>query len=206
MLSELLPEEKRKLHDLEQQLIELERGNTVIQPSDIVLGLQEVSIRLEDFEKQIQKETKAKKDDFRRRLQHLKSTHSHIKESLDNLIRRKGLSNYEGQRAQLLAGARSKPSDDLALEMAENGSLVRSSRMVNEYLTMGQETLQDLVSQRERLKSIQRKAFDMLNYLGVSNTLMKGVEQRDVVDRWIVIGGMIFILILLYLVWRYMMK
>jgi len=206
MLSELLPEEKRKLHDLEQQLIELERGNTVIQPSDIVLGLQEVSIRLEDFEKQIQKETKAKKDDFRRRLQHLKSTHSHIKESLDNLIRRKGLSNYEGQRAQLLAGARSKPSDDLALEMAENGSLVRSSRMVNEYLTMGQETLQDLVSQRERLKSIQRKAFDMLNYLGISNTLMKGVEQRDVVDRWIVIGGMILILVLLYLVWRYMMK
>jgi Golgi SNAP receptor complex protein 2 len=206
MLIELLPEEKRKLHDLEQQLIELERGNTVIQPSDIVLGLQEIGIRLEEFEKQIQKETKAKKDDYRRRLQHLKSTHTHIKESLDNLIRRKGLTNYESQRAQLLAGKSSKSSDDIALEMAENGSLIRSSQMISEYLTMGQETLGELVSQRERLKSIQRKALDMFNYLGISNTLMKNVERRDIVDRWIVIGGAVLILGLLWYIWRYVMK
>lgn len=206
MLNELLPEEKRKLHDLEQQLIELERGNTVIQPSDIVLGLQEIGIRLEEFEKQIQKETKVKKDDYRRRLQHLKSTHTHIKESLDNLIRRKGLTNYESQRAQLLAGKASKSSDDIALEMAENGSLTRSSHMISEYLTMGQETLGELVSQRERLKSIQRRALDMFNYLGISNTLMKNVERRDVVDNWIVIGGAVLILGLLWFVWRYVMK
>ena len=94
---------------------------------------------------------------------------------------------------------------DMELELAENGSLTRSSRMINDYLTIGRDTLDDLISQRERLKGIQRKAFDMMNYLGLSNSIMKNVESRDFVDKWIVYIGMIFllaVLIFIYFYWR----
>lgn len=48
-----------------------------------------------------------------------------------------------------------------------------------------------------------RKVLDILNLLGVSNNLMKSAERRDSVDRWIVLGGMIVVLIVLYLCYRW---
>ena len=207
MLSELLPEEKRRLHEIEQQLIELERGNNTIQPSDVLLGLQEVNNRLNDLDKLIQKESKAKKDDFRRRLQHLRTTHNHIRESLDNYLKRTGGNDFNLQKAKLLANTNvSKSTEDLALEMAENGSLTKSSQMLGEYIAMGQETLTELVSQKERLKSVQRKALDIMNYLGLSNSLMRGVERRDSVDKILVFVGMALILLLLLVIWWYYRK
>ncbi len=42
----------------------------------------------------------------------------------------------------------------------------------------------------------------MLNYLGLSNSIMKAVTDRDVVDKYIVFGGMFVVtLILVWLVW-----
>ncbi len=206
MLSELLPEEKRRLHEIEQQLIELERGNSTIHSSDVFLGLQEMSLRLNDLEKLLLRESKAKKDDYRRRLQHLRASHSHVRDSLENYIKRTGSNDYSLQKAKLLASAAAYSQQDLELEMAESGSLSRSSQMIGEYLSIGQETLSELVNQRERLKSIQRKAFDMLNYLGVSNSLLKHIERRDGMDKWIVYGGMIMIVLLLFFVIWFLKK
>lgn len=207
MLSELLPEEKRRLHEIEQQLIELERGNINIQPSDVLLGLQEVNARFNDLDKLIQKEPKNKKDDFRRRLQHLRTTHNHVRESLDNYLKRTGGNDFNQQKAKLLANTNvSKSTEDLALEMAENGSLTKSSQMIGEYISMGQETLSELVSQKERLKGVQRKALDIMNYLGLSNSLMRGVERRDSVDKVLVFAGMALILVLMVLIWWFFRK
>lgn len=44
---------------------------------------------------------------------------------------------------------------------------------------------------------------DILNLLGVSNNLMKSAERRESVDRWIVIGGMVVTLLVLYGCWRW---
>lgn len=78
----------------------------------------------------------------------------------------------------------------------------RSSNMVNNYIAIGQETLSNLMSQKERLKGVQKTTFDMLNYLGISNSLMRSVERRDKIDKWFVYIGMILILLLiLYLLW-----
>jgi Golgi SNAP receptor complex protein 2 len=207
MLSELLPEEKRKLHELEQQLIELERGNSTIQASDISIGLNEMAVRLEELDKLVLKETKTRRDDCRRRVQHLRTTYTHIKDSLQNLMRRKDRSRYDANRRDLFAESnRNIEAGDIEAELAENGSLQRSGRMLNEYIAVGQETMSNLLSQKERLKGIQRKAFDILNSLGIANSLMKAVEGRDGVDKWIVYGGMVFILILIVLVYMYLAK
>lgn len=206
-ISELLPEEKRKLHELEQQLIELERGNATIRASDVYMGLNEMTVRLDYLDTLVQKEPKTKRDDFRRRVQLLRMTFSHIRGSLDNLVRRKDRSNFDSNKRDLMAEAnRNIETGDIEAEMMENKSLNQTSKMLNEYIAMGQETMSSLSSQKERLKDIQRKAFDILNSLGIANTLMKIVERRDGTDKWIVYGGMVFILVIIVLVWVYLVK
>jgi hypothetical protein len=152
------------------------------------------------------KEPRSKIDDYRRRLAHLKSSAQHIKLSLDNCGRKYNYySNLAKRKAELMGGRQGR-GDDVVLEMAENGSLSRSSQMIGEYLSIGKETLSELGGQRERLKAVQRRVLDMFNYLGLSSTLMKGIENREYVDKLIVFGGMFVVLIILLVVYFYLRK
>ena len=72
MLSELLPEVKRKLHELEQQHLLLEKHaaqNSVQQhntETDIYMKLDEINFRLDELDKLVLREPKSKRDDYRR--------------------------------------------------------------------------------------------------------------------------------------------
>jgi hypothetical protein len=202
MISELLPEDKRRLHELEQQLADLQRGNSTIQVSDISLGLQEMNGRLEELDKIASRESKSHRDDYKRRVVHLRNSYNHIKSSLDSYARRKNISTHELNRAELFGNA------DLEIgvkdeDIAENSSLSQSERMIKEYISIGQSTLSELASQRDRLKNVQRKVFDILNYLGLSNSIMRMVEGRDRTDRIIVFSGAAAITLLLFCVWYF---
>ena len=86
-ISEILPEEKRRLHELELKLVELEKDNNV-QASDIYIGLNDMLLRLEELDKLVTREPKGKRDDYRRRVLHLRNSHQHIKNSLDSIVKR----------------------------------------------------------------------------------------------------------------------
>ena len=208
MINELFPEEKRRLEVIEYQLNEFERGSPSIQSSDISLGLQEMASRLDELDRVAQREhDRMRKEDFRRRVQHLRTAHAHIRSSFESLLRRREQDHHHLQRQSLFAGARGQEiSDRFDVEMAESDSLARSSRMVGDYIQTGQETLMELMSQRERLKGVQRHVFDMLNYLGVSNAMLKSVERREVWDRIIVYAGMVLITLLIIAVWWFRRK
>lgn len=207
MISELLPEEKRKLHEIEHQIADLEHGSTTIHVLDVQMGIKEMAFRLDELDKLVQNEPKTRRDDFRRRVQHLRNSHSHISSSLEALIRRRERSDYDYQRRELFSGAGGRSElEDIEMQVEEGSSLNRSSRMLDEYINVGRDTLSNLMSQKERLKGIQRKAFDILNYLGIANNIMKYIERRDFTDRWIVYGGMIVILLLIVFVWFYLVK
>lgn len=215
MLSELLPETKRLLYELEVKLNECERGGagkggsqSSYSLSDVDLGLQDMSVRLEALDKLAGKESKARRDDARRRVQHLRISYNHLKTSLESLQRRRnksnGISTYQSQREELFSGVDLEEyAANIDIEMAEKKSIENSSRMVDGYLSAGRETLSELVSQRERLKSAHKKLFDILNYLGLSTNTMRSIESRDKIDAFIVFGGMALILILLFLIWWY---
>jgi Golgi SNAP receptor complex protein 2 len=206
MLSELLPEAKRSLYELEIKLGEVEKSNVGgYQLSDIDLGLQDFAVKLESLEKLANKESKSRKEDAKRRVQHLFKTYQHLKTSFQNLAKRKSKDGqYKSQREELFSGIDLEEfAANIDLEMAENKSIDQSSRLVDGYLQQGQETLSELVNQRERLKSAHRKLFDVLNYLGLSNKTMKSIEKRDKIDNIIVIVGICFILLLIFLLWWY---
>ena len=198
MISEMLPEDKRRLNELELQLVELERGNPRIDPMDIKIGLDEMNNRLGELDRLVNNEPKSRRDEFRRRVQHLKTTHGHIKCSYEIYARQSGNQNL---RAALFSGAIQTGDEcSLDLEMAEAGSLDRSNSMVKDYIFQGQETLQELIQQRERMKGVQKKVLDIANYLGLSNAIMKAVGDREKVDAIITYGAMVLILMLVVVI------
>jgi golgi SNAP receptor complex member 2 len=197
-LSELLPEEKRRLHELELQFNEVEKGSSYSHINDVSLGLSEMCMRFDQLDKLVLSEPKDRREDCKRRITHLRNSHQHIKVSLDSWIRRNSSYNFDAQKKDLFGGA--------DLEGGTMRDAVNSTRMMNDYIASGKETLGNLLSQRERLKSVQRKVFDILNYLGLSNTIIKNVERRDFVDKWLVFVGMLFILLLIGVIYFYFRK
>ena len=202
-LSELLPEEKRRLHDLDQQFNDAEKSSSYSQINDVSLGLGEMSKRFDQLEKLVHAEPKERREDCKRRISHLRNSHVHIKFSLDSWVRRNNQYNFAIQKRSLFGNADLEGGTISDAEVAENSSLGHSSRMMNDYLSQGQETLGNLLSQRERIKSVQRKVLDILNYLGLSNTIIKVVERRDTVDKWIVYSGMVLITFTIFFVFWY---
>jgi Golgi SNAP receptor complex protein 2 len=205
MLQDTISDIKQQIHDIEISANQLEHGSPdSILENQLTARLSEIGCQLVELDQLVLLEPKARRDDFRRRVQHLKSSYFHIKASFEHGLRRMNVGVLNAQKEKLFEGANSANySSDISLEMAESGSLSRSSLKMNEYLAVGQETLSELLSQRDRLKSIQRKVFDILGYLGVSSSLMRAVERRDYVDQIIVYGGMILITLLLVFVWLY---
>jgi hypothetical protein len=208
MINGLITDEDQKLYELEKQLMQLENGNSSISPDFITIGLKEVTAKFDEIQKLVNKE-RQNRDNYQRKLDFAKKRHSHLSDSLNNFYIRHP---HLAQKSSLFGGkvgnihSQSTYDNDMALEMAENGSLERSSRMVSSYITIGQDALSELVGQKERLKGIQRKAFDIMNYLGLSNTIMKNVELRDWVDKWLVYIGMIAILALIFVIYFFWKK
>ena len=54
------------------------------------------------------------------------------------------------------------------------------------------------------VQSAQRKALDVLNSLGLSDSLLGVIDRRQRMDKWITYGGMLFICLLVggLLWWR----
>lgn len=51
------------------------------------------------------------------------------------------------------------------------------------------------------LQSAQRKMLDLLNSVGLSDSLLRVIERRQRMDKWITYGGMILVSCLLIALW-----
>jgi golgi SNAP receptor complex member 2 len=120
------------------------------------------------------------------------------------MVRRRDQLRYEQDRRDLFRNSSGGGDVNVDLELAEGESLDRSSSMVQGYLTAGQETLHELLSQKDRLKGVQRRVLDIMGYLGVSASIMKAVERREAVDKWIVYGGMMIVSAITFSLWWYL--
>ncbi|CAL5225285.1 g8083 [Coccomyxa viridis] len=114
----------------------------------------------------------------------------------------------EAERAQLLD--RTGPSgngswqsglDDDAQAM---GHVRKSKQVLEETFQTGAAILTNMAGQRERLKSAQRKALDVLNSLGLSDSLLRVIDRRQRMDKWLTYGGMVLVCLLIggLLWWR----
>jgi Golgi SNAP receptor complex protein 2 len=73
--------------------------------------------------------------------------------------------------------------------------------MVFGLIDQGQASLNGLIEQRQRLRGVNRMVFDIGNRLGLSQSTMKIIERRDITDAYLVAGGMIVTILVIYFVW-----
>ena len=64
-----------------------------------------------------------------------------------------------------------------------------------------QSALQEVISQGDKLKGVRRKVLDVINNIGISQSVLSSVSRRERIDRLLVFGGMILITLLLLMVW-----
>ncbi|GMN64839.1 hypothetical protein TIFTF001_033923 [Ficus carica] len=110
------------------------------------------------------------------------------------------------ERAELLGRANGVSARVLRIfdEEAQAMQSVRnSSRLLEEASATGEANLFKYSEQRERLKRAQRKALDVLNTVGLSNSVLKLIERRHLVNKWIKYAGMLFTVVIVLFFWRW---
>lgn len=89
---------------------------------------------------------------------------------------------------------------DRALE--HQNKLHNTNRYMDDLLGQGSSILENLREQRSTLKGAQKKMLDVLNTLGMSNTVIRLIERRSEGDKYILIGGMLVTCLLMWLILR----
>ena len=85
---------------------------------------------------------------------------------------------------------------DRALE--HQTKLHNTNRYMDDLLGQGSTILDNLREQRGSLKGAQKKMLDVLNTLGMSNTVIRLIEKRAEGDKRILIGGMVLTCVLMW--------
>ncbi|KAH9626762.1 hypothetical protein KSS87_022076 [Heliosperma pusillum] len=150
---------------------------------------------------------KSQRDLWKRKVEQIAEEADSLKESLEKYKMRNQRRMQEAkERSELLGRANGESShvmrifDDetQAFQAARN-----SSRMLEEAYSTGVAILSKFSEQRESMKSAHRKLLDVLNTMGLSNSVLRLIERRNRVDTWIKYTGMILTFIVLILMWKW---
>ncbi|XP_068651014.1 membrin-11-like [Aristolochia californica] len=150
---------------------------------------------------------KGQRDLWRRKVERIVEEVDSLKVSLDKiLIRGQKRMQEVKERAELFERANGESAHVLRIfdeEAQAMQSAQNSSRMLDEAYATGVAILGRYAEQRDYLKRAQRKALDVLNTVGLSNSVLKLIERRHRLDKWIAYAGMLTTIIVVYAFWRW---
>ncbi|KAI4308137.1 hypothetical protein L6164_031241 [Bauhinia variegata] len=152
---------------------------------------------------------KSQRDLWKRKVEQIAEEAESLRQSLDKYSLRNQKRMMEAkERAELLGRASGDSSHILRIfdEEAQAMQSVRSSsRELESATALGEAIISSIHGQRERLKSAQRKALDVLNTVGISNTVLRLIERRHRVDQRIKYAGMLLtiVFVFFFVLWRH---
>lgn len=150
---------------------------------------------------------KSQRDLWKRKVEQVAEEVDSLRESLDkHTFRNQKRMTEARERAELLQRANGESSHVLRIfddEAQAMQSARNSSMMIEEAYSTGVAILSKYAEQRDLLKRAQRKALDVLNTTTLSNSVLKLIERRHRVDKWIAYTGMVVTVILVYSFWRW---
>ncbi|KAJ8512940.1 hypothetical protein OPV22_003374 [Ensete ventricosum] len=136
---------------------------------------------------------RGQRDLWKRKVEQVAEEVDSLSESLDkHSFRQQKRMQEAKERAELLERANGESAHILRIfdeEAQAMQSARNSSMMLEEAYATGVAVLSKYAEQRDRLKRAQRKALDILNTVGLSNTVLKLIERRHRVDKWIAYTG-----------------
>ena len=104
------------------------------------------------------------------------------------------------QRRKQMGGGRNGVLDVETADLEAKERVRRSKQVAEEAYQTGVATLAAMAGQRDALKNAHRKVLDVLNTVGMSDSVLRIAERRISVDKLIAYGGMLFVT-LLVVVW-----
>ncbi|KAK8957308.1 Membrin-11 [Platanthera zijinensis] len=150
---------------------------------------------------------KSQRDLWKRKIEQVTEEADSLRESLNkHAIRQQKKLQEVKERADLL-GRVNGNSEHILRIFDEETQAMQSARnshvMLEEAYATGVAVLSKYAEQRDRLKRVQRKALDVLNTVGLSNSVLRLIERRHRVDKWIAYAGMIMTLVVFCMLWRW---
>jgi len=141
------------------------------------------------------------------RLHSLQQQWQQIKKSTDTVINRhQRRIKIENSKGKLLNNAKGGKGWKAQLSRADElSSLQASQGIVDSALEALSNVKTDLFDQKSLLKQTRKKILDLGNLVGFSNSLVGVIMKRTMEDQWILYGGMILTLLVIFLLWYYFM-
>ncbi|KAL6519293.1 hypothetical protein OROGR_018613 [Orobanche gracilis] len=149
--------------------------------------------------------SKPQRDLWKRKVEQVIEEADSFRASLDKYQSRRQKRIQESQERAELLGRTNGDSHVLKIfdeEAQAMESVRRSSKVLEDTFATGVAILSKYSEQRDHLKRAQRKALDVLNTLGLSNSLLKLIERRNRGDKWIKYAGMALTVVVLIVFWR----
>lgn len=154
------------------------------------------------------RETPAQREVWKRKIVELREDAKSLRRLGEDHDRKMNANlRHQRERDELLRRRKQRTShsntDERDMEnLADEGkSLQQSQYMVSDLIGSGEASLNALIEQRQKLGGITGMLMSIGNRLNLSQSTMRIIERRDITDAYLVFGGMVVTLIVLYLVW-----
>eukprot|EP00742_Colponemidia_sp_Colp-10_P006871 GILJ01007366.1.p1 GENE.GILJ01007366.1~~GILJ01007366.1.p1 ORF type:complete len:212 (+),score=21.81 GILJ01007366.1:65-700(+) len=204
-IGELLPRGMNLKLEAQHLLEQLESGaNTSVNlQQTLSMKVNELTRIVGQLEQLVQLESGSKRDTWRRRVEALAADNAQLRGSLDKHLGLIYRHKREEEDRQRLFERRSQDGTAVSAYIREHNSLKEQNNLIDGIFETGRSVLTTLSSQGATLKGAQRRVLDIANVLGLSNSLMRVIERRHSVDKWLVLGGMIVTLLVFWLTYRF---
>lgn len=158
------------------------------------------------------REAASKRDIWKRKVEQISEETDALRTGLDRFTGRQARRRVEEQQRQELMDRRAGGSGglfgpggggttQLDSDLKSAGHVRNSMRVVEEAYETGVGIIGSMAGQRERLKATHRKVLDVLNTVGLSDSVLRLVERRQRMDQVVVYGGMLGTLVLVALLY-----
>lgn len=88
--------------------------------------------------------------------------------------------------------------------LREQSFFANTHAALDEYLARGQAVLGDLGNQKETMKGVQKRMYDVGATLGLSGDTIRMIDRRARQDKWIFWGGVVVFFVFCWLVLHYL--
>lgn len=163
--------------------------------------------QLDLLENLTHKETPAQREIWKRKILELREDAQSIRRQGEHYDRMGAGVRQRRERDELFLRRKNRANggggdaDELQQLTEEADSLASSHGMMNDLLASGQASLSSLVGQRQRMRWVNRKMLDIGNKIGLSNSTMRMIERRDATDAYLVFGGMVVTMLVIYVLY-----
>jgi Golgi SNAP receptor complex protein 2 len=199
-----------RVRDGLERLERLENTNGAVGP-DLAQGVQQDLAQLQsgtlDMERLWHQLPASQRGLWKRKVEQVAEESNSLKLSLEKYLGRQRRRQVEAQEREDLMKRLNGDSASVLQVYDEEAQVMQSvqnsSRMLEDAFAAGTAVLAKYADQRDRLKAAQRKALDVLNTVGLSNSVLRVIERRHRLDKWISYGGIVLTIIIVIVVWRW---